>query len=176
MSRRIYLDQDGVLADYYGAMRDHGYDVENQHYFLKPQSEWTDEQKKQDELIREIMARPYFWRLLPTIHGARILWSYCNQKCRTSILTAAPKLMPEHHARIANDKFVWACDEFGHINPEDFICVPSMDKKSAYARSYNDILVDDIEKNVLDWRKAGGLAVHFKNTYQAMRELSEILR
>ena len=41
----------------------------------------------------------------------------------------------------------------------------SIPKSSFFSLTYNDILIDDYDKNLLDWKSKGGTAIKFENEY-----------
>lgn len=63
-----------------------------------------------------------------------------------------------------DDKISWLSKYCPFINiPKQFISVNDDTSKSKYVSSKEDILIDDYNINLLEWKNAGGIAVKYLN-------------
>lgn len=177
---RLYLDLDGVLADFDGACAEQGVFINRSVNRLfernVDKSEWTNEEKEHEARIHRLMEKPGFFRNLGLMPGARDLW---NLTPKPYVLTARPKVEDVNH-RVANEKRDWIEEHFGQVPEDRFICC-LRSEKAKYAASWKggyqtgmNILVDDLEWNCSEWRRAGGYAILYKNAEQAINDLKEV--
>lgn len=157
MPRRIFLDLDGVLADFDG------------HYEAlfgwrpdrnapEPKRFWRDLAKVQD-----------FFADLPLLPDARVIYqtALClNGGMPPTILTGLPDSMP----RAALDKQGWVAEHFGPDVP--VICCRSVDKRHHGAPG--DVLVDDWLKYRSHWEAMGGIFVHHVTVTETITRLTEV--
>lgn len=170
----IYLDLDGVLADFDAAVARRG--VKNRTNFIhKPKSEWTDADKDLDEQVRVCMSTEGFWENIPVMSGAHDLWTYCLPY-RPVILTAKPK-DAEYGPRVAKEKRAWVHKVFGDIQDDQFICCLRSEKQNFIGHTDHrlQILVDDMEINCKEWVAAGGRAVVHTSAEDTIRKLDRII-
>lgn len=180
---RVYLDQDGVLADFNRGLLD-GHGIVNcaKNYATK----WGDKSSEQRKLAQEVvkaMEVPGFFENLPMMEGADKLWMIAGPS-DCIVLTALPNLSCD--ARVAREKRNWLDRHFGQL-PENRVITCLKSEKSNYATTFDDvsdppyaydvpnILVDDDEGNCSRWGKAGGISIHFKNMQQAIEDLNNVL-
>lgn len=176
---KIYLDMDGVLADFDGGLLDRRFVINREDNRLFKQhvdkSQWSDLEKKNESLVHNFMSEKGFFRNLRMIPGADRLWAAAGKPI---ILTARPKV-EDVNQRVANEKREWIEEHFGQISDDRFICC-LRSEKSFYATTelgrytgnpLPNILVDDLEWNCSEWNKAGGIGIHFKDMDQAVRSL-----
>lgn len=171
MSRRtIYLDMDGVLADFDRAMVARGVHAPSFEFGHLPEAEWTQEQIRRDAQVRVEMAKPDFWPSLPIMPGARELLAVAAKLAGTAhlfILTATPRSNPE---QAAFHKREWAAKHLGFPAGRVLTCLRS--EKRLHAAP-GKILVDDLASNCAEWREAGGVAVHYADAPSAIGHLME---
>jgi 5'(3')-deoxyribonucleotidase len=166
----IYLDMDGVLADFNTAARKHFNASREEQAAADAAGRWS---KERWATIRN---QKHFYRDLPPMPQADNLLELARRfrdelGWELRILTAIPHNndMPE----VFQDKFDWVqeycVDIRVHFGPY------SRDKQ--YHAEPGDILVDDRASNCAEWRQAGGIAVRVLSTdYQAaLDELDSIL-
>lgn len=171
----VYLDMDGVLADFDGGLADRGFFIEREHNRLFKQnvdkSQWTETELKDDKIVQGYMEEKGFFRNLRMIPGADKLWAEAG---RPVVLTARPK-KEDPDGRVASEKRGWIEEYFGEIPEDRFICCLRSEKKqyATYLGKFPNILVDDLEWNCSEWKKAGGYAILFKNSEQAVEELKK---
>ena len=153
---RIYIDLDGVLADFDSGVE--GY-------------------RESDDVMWAFVrsAGPSFWEKLPFLDQGRELWEY--------IKTLNPIILSAHPGRRESDesvirdaiegKLAWIDKHLG----SEFVVsakIGERSEKKLYANS-NSILIDDYIKNIMEFRSAGGIAIHYKDQRTAMQELMAIM-
>jgi 5'(3')-deoxyribonucleotidase len=165
----LYLDMDGVLADFNRAARDLLGARPSEELAAGQQGRWPDEQWQQ------IRRHQDFYRHLPKTARADEFIAL-SQKFRTEldydirILTAIPRNndMP----RAFHDKILWVQEHWPELDLAVYFGPYSEDKhRHCLARDY--ILVDDRTSNCESWRRAGGIAVQVRpgQDQQALEEL-----
>lgn len=170
MKTNIYLDQDGVLANFNEALSlkgiTHPKSDRLQQSFVDKKN-WTTDELAYDKQIHEVMKEPGFFRNLSPMIGYKELWATAGE--RRFVLTARPK--DEVTAqRVRAEKQAWIDFHFGNTHRDRFICCLRSEKK-LYAKGC--ILVDDLEWNCSEWEKAGGRAILYKTSEQAIKELKK---
>lgn len=169
----LYLDMDGVLMDYEGGIAASGV-VPYPHgkqYIHKPRSEWPQEMIDADAAYVACMARDDFWLGLKVLPDAKLLWGFAK-RFHHHVLTALPNRMEDYSKRIADDKRLSLRQHFGYI-PDYRIHTCLRHEKASYARP-GAVLVDDTPANCEEWNKAGGTAVHHKDSISTIRVLNEL--
>jgi 5'(3')-deoxyribonucleotidase len=172
MSRitKLYLDMDGVIADFDRNLREFGVTDNETHFIHKPRTEWTASQVALDLAVRGVMELEDFWPTIPVAPGSYELWDYCKQ-FDLHILTATPNVT-EFRDRIARQKREWIQKHFGPFADENVhVCLRA--EKAAFAAPTH-LLVDDMPSNCKEWNAAGGLAIMHstaQNTIQHLREI-----
>jgi len=152
----IYCDMDGVLADFVRFTTKH---------LGKPFTDeyWSD---LPDNLFYQ----------LPPMQDAKQLWNFIG-KYNPNILTAIPREERGPIAkRAANDKKLWMKKHF-EVS-EDRIYALERKNKANFAIDGRDkrpnLLIDDHLKNILEFRKKGGLGVHHISARNTIKELKSI--
>lgn len=153
MSIKIWCDQDGVLADYNKAYRELG----------------GDPTEKGSVKAKRLKSHPHFYRTLPMMPDALVLWKFLEQY-HPSIMTAASNYVP--YSR--EDKIEWLEEHLHLTDPKRITVVNYPQDKQKHCRP-GDILIDDNTKNCSEWINAGGVAVIHHNAEQTIRKLKEIL-
>lgn len=150
---KIYVDMDGVLADF-----DKGYEdltgITTKEADKKgPESFW--------EPISKAGAK--FWITLKWMPDGKQLWDYVK-KYNPELLSAPSR---EESSRMG--KRVWVKREL----PGTKLILRSADKKQEFALP-NSILIDDREKNIEQWRNAGGIGILHTDTASTIKKLKEL--
>jgi 5'(3')-deoxyribonucleotidase len=177
---KIYLDMDGVLADFDAGLAEHGVSNKTHDYFHTPKSTWTEQMKQDDQAIVDCMSKPGWFFDLPVMEGAlELVDASLKLGQGVGILTALPAIPKD----IASHKLAWVHKHLKPFVPYlEFHCVVRSQKQD-FAETYNregkrlhsNILVDDLERNIREWNVAGGKGVLFKNSNQAIKELEQIV-
>lgn len=155
----------GVLADF------NRYTIEK---IGKTLDQFPDSQSGWDAM------KPYLgglYRNLEPMIDANDLVRGVDQECgvfryRLGVLTAIPKMCRVPNARI--DKMTWLSKHFPFLL-RNFNIGPHAEHKQ-YHCSPGDILIDDSEKNIPQWRDMGGIGILHTSAAQSLKELREILR
>lgn len=147
----IYFDMDGVLADFRVG-------VEQLKIPYVPAD--TTDKAADDAMWDAIRVDAHFYAGLPEIPGGVWLFKALQAAgLAPEILTAVPK--PVHNIpNAAGDKIAW---NEAHLGPgiRTHICLRA--EKINMCRGPQDILFDDLEQNIQEWRKAGGTGVLFRD-------------
>lgn len=167
---KLYLDMDGVLADFNRNLREFGVVDNETHFIHKPRDQWTAPQVDLDRRVRGVMELEDFWPSIPPMPDAYELWDYCKQ-FNVHILTATPNVT-EFRDRIAEQKRQWIQRTFGPFPAEQIhVCLRA---EKAQLAGPTHLLVDDMPSNCKEWNAAGGNAILHstaKNTIQHLTEL-----
>ena len=153
----IYVDLDGVLADFNGFFMSR--------YGTDPKT--YEKEFGEEEFWRMINKIDDFFFHIPPLPDAMLLMAYL-QPHDPIILTAASRHRPTSN----NEKLRWVEKHFGP--QQRVITVLSGRNKHWYCRR-GDILIDDWVINADSWRKKGGIWITHENAYETIQELSEIL-
>lgn len=157
----LFVDLDGVLANFAGAAeREFGYDCDavDPAILWKDISNWEKMGKKWG----------YKWyRDLDLLPDAMQLWLYI-QKYNPAILSATGHSIKD----AGQQKEEWVRQ---HIpgNPKVHIVTYSGHKANQYA-SENRILIDDSERSINPWRRAGGIGILHTSATDTIRQLQEL--
>ena len=157
--RQIFLDQDGVLADFEsGLTKALGYKVD-----LKAKKDVYDKEKRKltaQRLFRNLEPLPDAWKLV----------DYCmNSGIHTEILTAAGTV---NRTLVIKDKIDWIRR---YVHPH-WIVIPTFSgtQKAAFAHK-KAVLIDDRERNIKCWKEAGGIGILHTTADDTIEQLDYIL-
>ena len=178
---KIYLDQDGVLADFDTYLLER-YGLKNDRVaYSTSHKEKTPVQMKLFNDIGKAMKDKGFFRNLPVMPGAHDLWKAAHRgKDKPYVLTALPGIGNDEEVK--KDKRDWIHERMNEVHDDEFIaCMRS--EKIKYAMSFTgyprnmtrvpSVLVDDLPLNCDNWRSAGGYGILFENSKQAITALDE---
>ena len=147
----LYLDMDGVLADFFGAWaQTHGVP----HYKQIPKSEIAASLDRIGEQAEE------FFATLPMLPGAEQLLRAAHASGGYTILSS-PLERNEEPSRAGKRRWI---DTHLGAYPPDAIIFERNKAKYANRNGTRNILIDDYGVNVRAWQDAGGLA--FKHRYK----------
>lgn len=162
---KVYFDMDGVLADFEGYIIKH-----NIPYF--PQGNRSTEQDKQMwDAIKQV---PHFYLQLEPVEGSIDFFMEIKSKKEheSEILSAIPK--PKWgllHTK--EDKIDWTSQFLGDDVKANIVY---REEKQNYCTGPDCILVDDLEKNIIEWEAKGGTGILFRDAESAKKELLEVLK
>lgn len=136
----IFLDLDGVIADFEKHAHDHGK--------MKPSGtpDW-------DSLDRE------WWTTIPMFKGAKDFCRELKKAAPVKFLTA-PTLSPD----CFGGKAEWIKNNFGKWALRDLIICSGDDKE--LLAGPGRILIDDRLKNVMAWQQAGGIGILHQGDFE----------
>ena len=157
--RQIFLDQDGVLADFESGLTEAlGYKVS-----LKDKKDVYAEQKRMltaQRIFRNLKPLPDAWKLV----------DYCmNSGIHTEILTAAGTV---NRTLVIKDKIDWIRR---YVHPH-WIVIPTFigTQKAAFAHK-KAVLIDDRARNIECWVDAGGIGIHHHTADETIERLDYII-
>jgi 5'(3')-deoxyribonucleotidase len=144
---RVYLDMDGVLADFFGEWsRISGVD----HY------KDIDDVEAKLQLVRD---HTTFWVDLPLLPHAKALIKTVVAHYGEYRICSKPL---EGDTRSKQGKLEWIRTHLSDMPPAEIIL--TADKAEyATANGFPNILVDDFGKNISSWRAAGGIGIKYED-------------
>lgn len=146
--RRVYVDMDGVLADF---------DAHHRTLFGRSRTRHTGWSH----------IYPGFFQTMPPMQDAPLLWNSIRH-LGPMILTGCPRSVNA----AANEKIEWArAQEF--IGPDVAVICTRAKKKAQFCRP-GDILIDDSPEYQYLWEQAGGTWVTHVNAKQTLQKLEDI--
>jgi hypothetical protein len=155
----IYLDMDGVIADFNKRYREL--------YKIYPQD--ADTYKVFDKFFAQFIDSREFAKL-DLMPGAMDLINYLRAlDIPTEILSSTSS--EKRDVPIREQKIEWL-----ETHKIDFPVnlVPGKRHKKNYANP-NSLLIDDTEQNISQWREAGGVAIHHKDVVSTLNILKSLL-
>ena len=144
----IYLDMDGVIADFVKRYKEM--------YNIEPKE--AEKKKEFDKYFNEFIATGQFATLDPmpgAMEGLTFLRKHLTVP--TQILSSTAN--EERYDAISNQKLIWL-QTHGITFSTNF--VPGKRHKYKYAGP-DKIIIDDTESVINDWRKAGGIGILHKD-------------
>jgi len=166
---KIFVDLDGVLVDFIEGANEvtklNGY--ENSWERLA-----KSDIKTAWKIINELGSN--FWANLDWTKDGKDLWKNI-EKYNPYILSAYPYSI--ENPKIKNDAILgkkeWIRKNLGkNIENRSIIC--SRKEKVIFAGK-NNILIDDLDKNIKEWERSGGTGILYKNAYKTIEELNKLL-
>jgi hypothetical protein len=151
MTPRLFLDLDGVLADFDGGFE--------RIFGVHPS------QVEDDWLHERLAGKPDFFSEIPMIPGAHAFF-FAVMPLNPMILTAVPR-HNQHEAAAA--KMRWVRE---HIDPNvPVLCVRGGRHKRMFVQQPGDVLVDDHAPNCNNWLGAGGDPILFTDYFSTLSSL-----
>jgi hypothetical protein len=175
---QIYCDMDGVLVDLVGAvLKTADEDADDEALRKKVTTiigldmRWTEKhpkyQKGLDYINNMVSDDVDFWASLPPTPDKDILWDF--------ISPYTPNILSHPWDQASSDgKILWVKE---HLSPSPQKIFLTGDKYK-YATDKDgkpNLLIDDFEKYIIPWEKAGGIAILHTSAEDTIRQLKEIL-
>lgn len=162
LKRTIFVDMDGVISDW---------DIWFKHISGGlPEDEYKTKfgNNSAFELVKSKGIN--WWATMPWTDDGKKLWTFINDNfLEVKILTASGS--PGQASSYAKKgKLIWIQRNLPELIEGDFIIVGPASEKWKYCNP-GDILVDDSEKNISDWTRAGGEGVLHRNYYDTISKL-----
>ncbi len=170
MSRRtVYLDVDGVVADFWGYSTTVG-------EYTQPLKDGTN---CYDMIPWDRFGERFYYEL-PLMKDAIELFDQIDVLCKHTgvnliFLTAIPDINNEYkpHVQYAfYDKMKWVEKHFGDV-PVFF--GPYSKDKHLHCKEKQDILIDDRESNIQEWEDVGGIGILHKFNESTLNELELVI-
>lgn len=163
---RVYVDMDGVLADFDGGVRTLCH--------MEPLDQGHVTKEENDVLWAAVRQVPHYYGQLEPIAGSlemlREIYNMLGDRCQ--ILTGVPKPWRGiEHA--SEDKVEWMHRLF---SPEITVHTVLRKEKRQFCTGPQDILIDDYIANIKEWEKAGGTGILFRGAQETLERLRGILR
>ena len=158
---KVYIDMDGVVSDFDGKLAeisDGRYG--NDDTYTKGMM-WTDIYRWDKHV------EPYF-ESLAKMKGADALVGFITSNFENVSFLSAGGSTPKDNVQ---QKKNWVAKNFPGM---DVIVVGTSAQKAVYANPMS-ILIDDRDKSIDPWRRAGGFGILYKNNAQAIKELQKVL-
>lgn len=154
--QRLYLDLDGVVADFEGGF---------QKIFKKHHKSISD-----IEMWKHINEYGTFFQDIEPFKGALHFFDLLASNFDIMILTACPK---SNYWDAAKQKKQWVKT---HMSPNVMVLpVLGGKNKALFMNEPGDILIDDFEKNIKSWEKEGGIGILHKDFLDTCKKLDKIM-
>ena len=161
---RVYFDLDGVMADFDRGVRELcGAEPVDQSCATKEQETalW--------DAVRKV---DHFYDKLELLPGAKEMFDtvYEMYGDRVEILSGIPK----PHRKIAfagEDKTAWV---HRVLNPDIKVNIVFKEEKLQKSHGPEDILIDDLARNINDWNEKGGNGILHRSVEGTMARLKEL--
>ena len=151
---KIYCDMDGVLCDFnrrfeqFGGMSPKEYEAK-----YGTNKFW--------DLISKVGEQ--YWSKMSWMPEGKQLWDHIKQY-NPSLLSA-----PSSDYSSRYGKKLWVQEN----TPGTKLILAKQENKKDYA-SGKSILIDDLDKNINEWRAAGGIGILYTSTGQTLNELKKL--
>jgi len=161
---KIYLDMDGVLADFDRGIREL--------CGAEPADQNNSTEEEDARVFAAVRSQEHFFRRLEPVPGAKDLFDtlYAAYGDRVEILTGVPsprRNLPE----AGEDKVIWVRE---HLSETVKVNLVRRVEKKNFCTGKNCVLIDDLENNIVAWKQHGGTGILYKNAKQAMEELKKL--
>ena len=162
---KIYLDMDGVLADFMRGIRELCH--------MEPQSQNGEQSEKYDGLMWEAIRKAdHFYDRLELMPGAKEMFDTLRKKYgdKVEILTGIPR---EERGIVtaAEDKRNWTARLLSDKVKVHTVC---RKHKQGFCKGPGTILIDDREKSIREWRDLGGTGILHGSAEKTLEELKEL--
>lgn len=166
----VYLDMDGVLADFNNGILKYG-TTHNWDKLKVPKEEWSEEDWAHERKVQEVMAMQNFFGGLPLMLDAKDLHSYFEGH-KPVILTARPN-NSKSATMVEYEKRRWIEHYFGKEQAKRFICCLGIEKQD-HCRGKEDILIDDSERNISQWRNRSGVGIFHTSATSSIEQFEQL--
>jgi 5'(3')-deoxyribonucleotidase len=168
---QVFLDLDGVLADFFSELWDMYQAQKNEDAWENIKHELTP--ARQNKLVNSIENASDFFANLGMLEGGKKVLEYLNKNNIPFTILSSP-LRGERKEDSIEGKRIWLKKHGLGSVPQIFT-----HDKAAYAKTNGvpNILIDDFGKNISAWKKAGGIGIkHDDASYLAtIAQLHDIL-
>ncbi len=163
---KIFFDMDGVLADFERGVKEIcGLTSPSQNAEHRKENE-------DDEMWEAIKLTPHFYDYLELMPGAKEMFDAVRDKYgeKCEILTGIPK--PRRGiANAAEDKRTWV----KRVLSDDIVVnIVFREDKPKFCTGKECILIDDMERNIREWKDMGGTGIVNVTAGKTMEQLCEM--
>jgi len=169
---KVYLDLDGVFADFVKGVKKLIPDYDDTKYQKDPQY-----RKKMWDVIGDYTTSGgKHWTELDLMPDAMVLWDYISRHDDIEILSATGDTKTNEYeygkAKFAaeDQKREWVKNQFGDVKTN--IVQRSPDKAKFAAP--NHILIDDMLKSIEPWEAAGGIGILHTSAKDTIKKLKKL--
>jgi hypothetical protein len=158
-TKKIFVDLDGVLCDFIAAA--------NELFNVKNFAQWNDMKKTHWKKI--VDEGPDFWSNMSWTNDGKKLWDYVVKNYNNvQILSAKPIDNGESEL----GKKLWIRKNLGSSYAANAIICYGVEKQN-YA-DFNNILIDDSDRNIRQWINKNGIGILHKNTNNTIKQLENL--
>ncbi len=161
---KIYIDMDGVLADFDGGIRNLCH--------REPVDQMTATSEENMKLWDAVRKVDHFYDKLEIMPGSDVMLRtlFAKYKDRCEILTGIPK--PDKRIEHAGeDKQNWMARYFGSDIKVNIVL---RSQKKERCKGIGCVLIDDYQKNIDQWVQHGGTGILFTDVESTMKELERL--
>ena len=158
--RTVYVDMDGVLADFERGIQDiTGRSINN----IKDPEMWA---------AIDAYGKAKFFGELQWVTGGKELWSFVtNNFLKVKILSALGKT--DHiDKQTTQGKLQWLRHNIPDLQLDDIIFVQNKHSKKHYCKP-GDIIIDDTPTVIEEWIKKGGIGILHRTTSETISKLRQ---
>ena len=155
-SYTIYCDLDDVLVDFLKGVQ------EKVNPEIATRSGW--QKVKKEDWKKVVELSPDFWADLEWKQDGKQLWNYIKVY-DPIILSARPKTDPD----AVKGKLAWIRKHLGSKFAKTAIITMGIMKQEHAGK--RNILIDDYDRNIKQWRTAGGIGILHKDTHSSIEQL-----
>ena len=161
---RIYIDMDGVLADFERGVREM--------CGMEPPAQDRKHPELDDLMWEKIRDTERFYDRLELMPGAKEMFDtvYGAYGDRCEILTGIPKAK-RGILTAGEDKISWMRRL---LNKDVAVNICLRAEKILKCTGPETVLIDDLKKNIDEWREAGGTGILHVSAEQTLKELREL--
>lgn len=157
----IYLDMDGVIADFEQGVRN---------LMGREPVQRGESYESVTRFWQEANKIPHFYDRIPPMRDAENLVRELEKRAEITVLTGVPR--PEGHFVTApEDKSRWFKREM-QSDAQVITCFRT--QKKNYVTGKDAVLIDDNARSVQEWKEQGGSAILYTGFQDAIRQLDAI--
>ncbi len=161
----IYLDMDGVLADFYRGVREIGH--------TEPLNQNEKHSREQnDRMWEELRKVDHFYDRLELLPGAKemfdLIYGKYGEQCE--ILTGIPRPVGGL-ATAGEDKINWTKRK---LSESVKVNIVFRKEKMRYCTGPDSVLIDDRETTIREWKEAGGTGILHVSVEKTLEEMKEL--
>lgn len=160
---KIYLDMDGVLADFFSEWAKLA-GVKSGNYREIPPA-------KQDPTLEKMVGTDFF-RRLPMFASAKALIDLVLEYVDHINICSSP--LRGDHENSAHWKRIWLKENLP-VQPREIIITGQKEKYAVNPDGSPNILIDDRGVNVVAWRGRGGIAIKYQADEDSIAKVEQVL-